>query len=82
VTLQAMIEYIIDGNLLAYLLYILLYKWLKYGVIKDQTYTTFWKTKISLKIKVFIWLVKEWNFFNQKQFGQNSLDWQSNMSFL
>lgn len=36
-----------------------LYQWLEYGGIKNTTYTTLWKTKISLKIKIFIWLVKE-----------------------
>lgn len=27
--------------------------------MKDKTYTTLWKTKIPLKIKVFIWLARE-----------------------
>lgn len=36
-----------------------LYLWLEYGGIKNTTYTTLWKTKIPLKIKIFIWLVKE-----------------------
>lgn len=36
-----------------------LYKWLEYRGIKNKTYTIFWKTKIPLKIKIFMWLSRE-----------------------
>ena len=36
-----------------------LYKWLEYGGIQNTYFTTIWKSHIPLKIKVFLWLLKQ-----------------------
>lgn len=36
-----------------------LYKWLEFGGIKNSYFNTIWKAKIPLKIKVFLWLLKQ-----------------------
>ena len=35
------------------------YKWLEYGGIPNTEYDTIWKSKIPLKIKIFLWLVRK-----------------------
>jgi zinc-binding in reverse transcriptase len=35
-----------------------LYQWLEYGGIQNTNFTVMWKTNLSLKIKIFIWLVR------------------------
>lgn len=35
----------------------LFYKWLEHGEILNNTYNMIWYSKISLKIKIFLWLV-------------------------
>lgn len=42
-----------------------LYQWLEYGGIKNRSFTSIWKTKIPLKVKIFMWLVKERKFLTK-----------------
>lgn len=55
-----------------------LYTWLEYGGIKDKDYTTLWKTKIPLKIKIFMWLVKEGKILTKDNLAKKG--WTGNQS--
>lgn len=55
-----------------------LYTWLDYGGMKDKVYTTLWKTKIPLKIKIFMWLVKEGKILTKDNLAKKG--WSGNMT--
>lgn len=48
-----------------------LYKWLEYRGIKNSTYTTLWKTKFPLKIKIFLWLVRQCKILTKDNLAKN-----------
>jgi zinc-binding in reverse transcriptase len=48
-----------DGNLMLYFSMYSLYQWLEYRGIQNIDYNVMWKANISLKIKIFILLVKK-----------------------